>query len=260
MDELSEDAEMAARAARRRVRGLVRPFAERLMTDTRLREALADDQAQPLLAWAVAQVEAQAALVAEHPDEAAQQELDAYTFQLGQMLRAFNQLMAGKESAEQAAPEVYTEHFDQWLAAMQGLGLAGDTLPERLAVVKAAYSGLDNRQLFAQLVALLPGVSAETVMLPAEPPRVALSEPAIAPAEAVFPPEPPLTLSVAPPDLPAMAWSASSEEPPTLPPLAEDWSLTTGWLPSAPSETPPPAPKRTRRRRRAKPGGDVQIE
>ena len=32
MDELSEDAEMAARAARRRVRGLVRPFAERLMT------------------------------------------------------------------------------------------------------------------------------------------------------------------------------------------------------------------------------------
>lgn len=205
MDELGVDDAQAERMARRRRRGLVRPYVENLLTDTRLREAFTDDQAQALLDWGVAQIEAQAAALVDPAAATAEINMAAQAFQVGRLLRAINLLFLS------SAPDA-TDRIAEWehiQMALTALGLGSEERLARLATLQAA--GVPG---FEQLLGLLRPDSAESpppLLTSSVPPL--LAEPT-APAPNYFALEPAPTLSAMLGDLPD-----SPTEMPTFPEL-----------------------------------------
>lgn len=205
MDDLNMDAAQAERIARRRRRGLVRPYVENLLSDTRLREALTDEQAQAVLDWGVAHIEAQAAALPDPAAADAGAYIEAQAFQVGRVLRAINLLLL----LPQTDSEDRTVEWEHIETALTALGLGSEARLARLAVLRSA-----DAPRFEPLLEMLMEDSAESLSPPpsiSPPPLLTdLSDP----TPDSFTLEPVPTLSAAPADL-----LDPSAEMPTFPKL-----------------------------------------
>jgi hypothetical protein len=141
-------------------RSRLRLAAERLYDDTRLRDALDDDQAERLLSWGYNEIARTLAELPASEPEASDTQVEESTVTVREVIVRVNRLMDGYQQSSAAQRREQMARLVEWLCRVHLRRLqVGDLV--RLEALSAAAGSLSRQEFFASLLALVAGEEEE---------------------------------------------------------------------------------------------------
>lgn len=141
-------------------RSRLRLAAERLYDDTRLRDALDDDQAERLLSWGYNEIARTLAELPASEPEASDTQVEESTAPVREVIVRVNRLMDGYQQSSAAQRREQMARLVEWLCRVRLRRLqVGDLV--RLEALSAAAGSLSRQEFFASLLALVAGEEEE---------------------------------------------------------------------------------------------------
>ncbi len=132
----------------------MRQAGERLTEDSRLRDALTDEQAQQLFDWGLAQIQVTVESTLDLADEPAGRQLDAQVTKVRRVMRQVNQMVENWESSDPAGHWQDLWELSQTLRPWQQPAGAWEATPE-LFTLGQSETPLDKDTLFTRLMDII---------------------------------------------------------------------------------------------------------
>jgi hypothetical protein len=137
-------------------RSRLRLAAERLYEDTRLRDALDDDQAERLLSWGYNEIARTLAQRTAVEPAALDTQVEESTATVREVIVRVNRLMDGYQQWSATQRREQMAHLVEWLCRVHPRRLqVGDLV--RLEALAATAGSLSRQEFFASLLALVAG-------------------------------------------------------------------------------------------------------
>jgi hypothetical protein len=137
-------------------RSRLRLAAERLYEDTRLRDALDDDQAERLLSWGYHEIARTLAQMPPGPPGEPGTQVEESTATVREVIVRVNRLMDGYQQWSATQRREQMAHLVEWLCRVHPRRLqVGDLV--RLEALAATAGSLSRQEFFASLLALVAG-------------------------------------------------------------------------------------------------------